>query len=1156
MRKKLIWQSYLALLVCCTSQSSPPATPLQKLLDHFPGPVSYFPRHELDHSRNANNSGGIRGIGEECEIPTTGEVTILVLPVIIDEGQTPPASRDTAEELDAYLFGTAEGRVTLTSYYTEASNSLLTVTGDVQEWKTISHSAAATNVTDGSEYTESADPIVQQALEAFDDEVDFSEYDSNSDGCIDFVMVVHSGDDQAITRDPQNIWSHFEWYSPDARQNFDSTTLYGGSIVSVHTPIGIYAHEFAHNLGLPDLYSYGPPNKSMVGDWSLMDLGTWTGATGEKGYNPTGIDAFGLTLLGWANVTTFSGASGVETDVGVLESRTGAQDVLKIPLGQLTTAGDHYLLVESRRNADDLSVEPGEGGNDDYLPASGVLIWEIDENGANYDGSVRQMVALADSHPNEEVRGISPQALLADAPFEPKPADAALDGASSRFEARGVRLVVDSRESNGYSVTVTQDTEARAELKAQLVRVTQDPHDIGDTLSVRVDVTNVGSAVASGVSVTMAAVPGNPWDEELVQSVGSSPHNLSPGETESFEWNMTTATAGHIELFARISSTGAPDVSLHTKGYIDGKISTFEIADRIRMGQRVAANAQRSWDWEYSNCVRSQNINNVGYTYATVEDCRPVSGEVCNTRTGDLLTNCLTVCNSTCAQYDYNGWYEDLNSDPGWVDLDSEHPNTAACYRGGGYNTCRGEVTRLWIRDFDGDGENDVLVAYRDIIQEAWCAAHVSTGSACSGDVNPLGLSYLSLYKYQDEGGLGDPIWEFNPAESLSSYPTYSSGLEYQVYGCQGGLGISANVIDLPGKPNSIMISGMCGSASVIFSPSGTTGTLLAGLYPVSRPYGGDEIGFSANLVLAQGANWDDFDGDNVTNFIVMPSNVLHGEHLQVYHSESPALAWPTFSAGDNIETLFATEITAANLSTLHGQTSPFTEWYQSQPGDAWTFLAPRAFLSDVTGDSFPELIFADGNGRNTGRLVAFTQAPEADKQVVKIREHWGNGKSGLLALDWDGDGIDEIIVGDNGENAIHVFKYVEGTASYEEIFWDSFGGYTGTGYNPGIAVGDIDGDDTPNMVLAMGGHCSRPMVGDGVYAYGYGMILHIPDLNNNGITDDDEDEDSMGAFAIATGDLNGDGSEEVVVGTQSGDVIVLEHGLKDSETPTVEAVP
>ena len=68
--------------------------------------------------------------------------------------------------------------------------------------------------------------------------------------------------------------------------------------------MGVFAHEFGHDLGLPDYYdtSYGTENGT--GFWSLMSSGSW-GSFAEDPYigtSPTHMDAYAKQYLGWLDL--------------------------------------------------------------------------------------------------------------------------------------------------------------------------------------------------------------------------------------------------------------------------------------------------------------------------------------------------------------------------------------------------------------------------------------------------------------------------------------------------------------------------------------------------------------------------------------------------------------------------------------------------------------------------------------------------------------------------------------------------------------------------------------------------------------------------------------------------------------------------------------
>ncbi|WP_307812430.1 immune inhibitor A domain-containing protein [Phycicoccus sp. CSK15P-2] len=150
------------------------------------------------------------------------------------------------------------------------------------------------------------------------------------DGFIDHMQVVHAGGDQAAGDPNQGsdaIWSH-RWYSnlqndgPGGLSGVDIGSN-GGIVSSERVPdnptgvwlgdytiqpenggLGVFAHEYGHDLGLPDLYDTsgntgGAENSTAF--WSLMSSGANIGDGGRDGIgdSPTDLSAWELLQLGW-----------------------------------------------------------------------------------------------------------------------------------------------------------------------------------------------------------------------------------------------------------------------------------------------------------------------------------------------------------------------------------------------------------------------------------------------------------------------------------------------------------------------------------------------------------------------------------------------------------------------------------------------------------------------------------------------------------------------------------------------------------------------------------------------------------------------------------------------------------------------------------------
>ena len=74
--------------------------------------------------------------------------------------------------------------------------------------------------------------------------------------------------------------------------------------------LGVFAHEYAHDLGLPDLYDTSGGGENSVGFWSLMSAGSWLGTgKGEIGNLPGDMTAWDKLQLGWLDYDTAKAAT-------------------------------------------------------------------------------------------------------------------------------------------------------------------------------------------------------------------------------------------------------------------------------------------------------------------------------------------------------------------------------------------------------------------------------------------------------------------------------------------------------------------------------------------------------------------------------------------------------------------------------------------------------------------------------------------------------------------------------------------------------------------------------------------------------------------------------------------------------------------------------
>ena len=260
----------------------------------------------------------------------------------------------TSDFTEAYyedlLFSEAPGDVSMRNFYIEQSANRYTVNGDVTDWVQVPFNAAGY----GRNYcgdivcaqtwlfvNHSIDAWYNAQLAAGMTDADINAYlasfdvwdrydtdgDGNfdePDGYIDHFQSVHAGEGEETGGGAQGsdaIWSHrwFAFFSangPDGPgPNSDGGVRIGNSnywvgdytIEPENGGVGVFAHEFAHDLDIPDLYDTSGNTggaENSTGFWTLMSSGSY-GSTGvpEEGIGSTPIpmSAYEKIFLGWSN---------------------------------------------------------------------------------------------------------------------------------------------------------------------------------------------------------------------------------------------------------------------------------------------------------------------------------------------------------------------------------------------------------------------------------------------------------------------------------------------------------------------------------------------------------------------------------------------------------------------------------------------------------------------------------------------------------------------------------------------------------------------------------------------------------------------------------------------------------------------------------------
>ncbi|MGW6543818.1 immune inhibitor A domain-containing protein [Streptomyces massasporeus] len=280
--------------------------------------------------------------------------------------------RDYFQDL---YFGSGKGVDSVKTYYEKQSSGRYSVEGEVSDWVKVPYNEARYgNNACGDTNCSSVWNVVSDGLNAwvaqqkaagrtdaqikadvarfdewdrydFDGDGDFNE----PDGYIDHFQIVHAGEDESAGGGAQGtdaIWAH-RWYAfgTDAGATGPENNKLGGAKIGdtgiwvgdytvqpENGGLGVYAHEYGHDLGLPDHYDTAGGENS-TGFWTLMSSGSWLGkGKNEIGDLPGDMTAWDKMQLGWLNFDKAKAGVNSWHKLGVAEYNTKHKQALVVDL--------------------------------------------------------------------------------------------------------------------------------------------------------------------------------------------------------------------------------------------------------------------------------------------------------------------------------------------------------------------------------------------------------------------------------------------------------------------------------------------------------------------------------------------------------------------------------------------------------------------------------------------------------------------------------------------------------------------------------------------------------------------------------------------------------------------------------------------------------
>lgn len=307
------------------------------------------------------------------------------------------------------LFGAGKNDISMRNYYIEQSSGRYAVHGNVENWVKVPYNEARygtdacgsivcstvwllirdeINLWYNQQIAAGKTPDQINAYLASFDQEDRYDYNNNGnfnepDGYIDHFESIHAGDGEETGGGAQGddaIWSHrwFAFYNlfGSAGPAFNK---YGGLQIGQSNywigdyemqpengGVGVFSHEFGHDLGLPDEYdtagnTCGSACENSTAWWTLMSQGSYgTVNNTDLGTYPVSMSSWDKLQLGWLDYTVAQSSADKTYVLGPAEYNNGNAEavIVLLPDKQVTSqvgapyAGSKYYYSTTGNNLD------------------------------------------------------------------------------------------------------------------------------------------------------------------------------------------------------------------------------------------------------------------------------------------------------------------------------------------------------------------------------------------------------------------------------------------------------------------------------------------------------------------------------------------------------------------------------------------------------------------------------------------------------------------------------------------------------------------------------------------------------------------------------------------------------------------------------------
>ena len=337
--------------------------------------------NQQDIGQNYGDPGWVNKISNQINDPFRDTQLEFFIPVLLGKYADVSTTYFNATDFDQLLFGD-NPTGSMKDYFNEISYGNFEIDGATEGW--YQSSLTMTQAVDN------ARQYVAEIAALADPDFDYAQYDNDGpdnvpnsgddDGYVDGIIVVYSGCGAEWGEGNNNLWPHmsslssYEYETNDAGANGSNIIvstyavcpeLAGGGdcYTDIIRPMGVYAHEFGHVLGLPDLYDRDASdgNSEGLGEWCLMASGSWMGWAGDT---PAHMSSWCKIQMGWIEPTV------VDNNANNMEIAQLVTSPSTLKIWEDDYNWSRYFLIENRQAV----------GFDSELNGPGLLIYHVDEN--------------------------------------------------------------------------------------------------------------------------------------------------------------------------------------------------------------------------------------------------------------------------------------------------------------------------------------------------------------------------------------------------------------------------------------------------------------------------------------------------------------------------------------------------------------------------------------------------------------------------------------------------------------------------------------------------------------------------------------------------------------------------------------------------------